>query len=236
MSARLIYAASLALHVVVGSAVASTRPAPARRTVVVEVRRARPRTPPPAPTPPPPAPTPAPTPAPVAAPAARATPSPARSSPPRAAPRAAPANAAPATGPGLAVGAPHDFGLALGNDTGGNGTGGGGGEGPATPAPAARAAHAEEACEGAPTRPRVISMEQPEYPDAAREAEIEGRVRVELHVDETGAVTSARVLEGLGHGLDEAALAAARAARFEPATRCGRPVDATFTVGVRFAL
>ncbi len=235
MSARLVYAASLALHVAVGSAVASTRPAPARRTVVVEVRRARPRTPPPAPTPAPaPAPTPAP-PAPVAAPAARATPSPARSSPPRAAPRAAPANAAPATGPGLAVGAPHDFGVALGNDTGGNG-GGGGGEGPATPAPAPRAAHDEEACEGAPTRPRVISMEQPEYPDAAREAEIEGRVRVELHVDETGAVTSARVLEGLGHGLDEAALAAARAARFEPATRCGRPVEATFTVGVRFAL
>jgi protein TonB len=44
------------------------------------------------------------------------------------------------------------------------------------------------------------------------------------------------VLASLDPGLDEAALVAARAARFEPATRCGEPVDATFTVSIRFQL
>ncbi|MCU0683483.1 MAG: TonB family protein [Polyangiaceae bacterium] len=61
-------------------------------------------------------------------------------------------------------------------------------------------------------------------------------MRVELSVDERGRITSARVLQGLGHGLDEAALEAARRARFEPATRCGKAVAATFVVGMRFAL
>ena len=82
----------------------------------------------------------------------------------------------------------------------------------------------------------MVDMPEPEYPDAAREANIEGRVRVELTLDATGRVTGARVLQGLGHGLDEAALDAARGARFEPATRCGRAVATTFTLGVRFTL
>ena len=38
-----------------------------------------------------------------------------------------------------------------------------------------------------------------------------------------GAWSSVRVLQGLGYGLDESALAAARALTFEPATRCGKP-------------
>ena len=44
------------------------------------------------------------------------------------------------------------------------------------------------------------------------------------------------VLEGLGHGLDEVALTAARAATFEPGTRCGKPTSATFVIAMRFAL
>lgn len=133
--------------------------------------------------------------------------------------------------------AAHDFGVALGNDTGGSGGGsGGGGSGGDGPAPVRRSVNTADTCDEAPSRPRVLSMAQPEYPDAAREAEIEGRVRIELDIDARGAVTNARVLSGLGHGLDESALSAARAARFEPATRCGRAVATTFTVSVRFAL
>jgi protein TonB len=44
------------------------------------------------------------------------------------------------------------------------------------------------------------------------------------------------VVEGLGHGLDEAAVAALRGAKFNPATHCGQPVSSTFVVSVRFAL
>jgi protein TonB len=44
------------------------------------------------------------------------------------------------------------------------------------------------------------------------------------------------VIAGLGHGLDEAALEAARASTFEPGTRCGKAAVTTFTIGMRFSL
>ena len=49
-------------------------------------------------------------------------------------------------------------------------------------------------------------------------------------------MSNVRVIEGLGHGLDEAALEAARGSTFEPATRCGKPIATTFTIGMRFSL
>ena len=55
-----------------------------------------------------------------------------------------------------------------------------------------------------------------------------------LGISTTGAVTAARVIEGLGHGLDEAALEAAKQSTFSPATKCGEPVETTFTIGMRF--
>jgi protein TonB len=79
-------------------------------------------------------------------------------------------------------------------------------------------------------------MPRPAYTDEARAAAIEGKVRVELTIDENGQVTNANVLAGLGHGLDDAALAAVRGAKFSPATRCGKGVASTFVVAVRFAL
>jgi periplasmic protein TonB len=82
---------------------------------------------------------------------------------------------------------------------------------------------------------RPLSMVRPPYTDAARRGRVEGRVRLELMVDERGEVTSVRVLQGLGFGLDEAAVAAARRLRFTPATRCKRPVAAPFILGMRFA-
>jgi protein TonB len=60
-------------------------------------------------------------------------------------------------------------------------------------------------------------------------------VRIEVRIDETGAVIEARVLQGLGHGLDESALAAAKAFLFEPATACGKPVVGQVTFNLRFA-
>ena len=59
-------------------------------------------------------------------------------------------------------------------------------------------------------------------------------MRVEVTVDEAGHVISARVVSGLGYGLDEAALAAAKASHFEPASRCGKPVIGTVVLPFRF--
>jgi protein TonB len=127
--------------------------------------------------------------------------------------------------------------------------GGGGGGGPVAPPPTASvdkpsgpkikalgALTAIDECLDPPAKPKPIKVLQPAYTDDARSAAIEGRVRVEITVDETGAVVSAKVLAGLGHGLDEAALAAAKGSTFSAAMRCGKAVRSTFTIGMRFNL
>ncbi|HKO47911.1 MAG TPA: TonB family protein [Polyangiaceae bacterium] len=141
-----------------------------------------------------------------------------------------------------------DFGVSL---TGGvNGTGialplGGGGSLRPEPrtlekvvrkaAPLA-AALPSDGCDEPPAKPKPISTPQPGYTDDALAAAVEGKVRVQLTVDETGKVVDVKLIAGLGHGLDEAALAAARRATFEPALHCGKPTRATFTISMRFKL
>ena len=93
-----------------------------------------------------------------------------------------------------------------------------------------------DACEDPPAKPKPRSVPQPGYTEAARAAAVEGKVRVQLTVDETGRVVSVKLLQGLGYGLDEAALAAAKQAEFEPAVRCGKPTSATFNISMRFSL
>lgn len=62
------------------------------------------------------------------------------------------------------------------------------------------------------------------YPDAARDAGVEGTVVLDLIVDETGAAREIHVVKGLGHGLDEAAVQALRRCKFTPGERGGKPV------------
>ncbi len=152
-------------------------------------------------------------------------------------PPAAPTTASLASAP--------DFGLEL---SGGGSTGGLAvavpAAGAARPAPtktvtkslsSAKPELVSDACaEEGPFKPKLVTPPQPAYTDAARAAGVEGKVRVQIDVDETGAVVAVRVLAGLGYGLDEAAIAAAKAAVFQPAQRCGKPVRSTFTVSMRF--
>jgi protein TonB len=93
-----------------------------------------------------------------------------------------------------------------------------------------------DGCDEPAAKPKPISVPQPGYTDDAQAAAIEGKVRVQLTVDETGKVVDVKLISGLGHGLDEAALAAARRATFEPALHCGKPTQATFTISMRFKL
>lgn len=95
---------------------------------------------------------------------------------------------------------------------------------------------ASDGCDEPPAKPKPSSIPQPAYTEEAQAAAIEGKVRVQLTVDETGKVIDVKLIRGLGHGLDEAALQAARRATFEPALRCGRPARATFTIAMRFKL
>jgi protein TonB len=84
-------------------------------------------------------------------------------------------------------------------------------------------------------KPKPLSVPQPAYPEAAIASGISGKVRVQLTIDESGKVIETHLLQRLGRDFDEAALAAVRAARFAPATDCGRAMRSTFTVALRFS-
>jgi periplasmic protein TonB len=63
-----------------------------------------------------------------------------------------------------------------------------------------------------------------EYSDAAKAAGIEGTVILDLIVSEDGSPRDITVVQGLGHGLTEAAVAALKKCRFTPGERDGKPV------------
>jgi len=71
--------------------------------------------------------------------------------------------------------------------------------------------------------PQLVSFPKPEYPPMARNLRVEGIVVVSVLVDENGQVQEAKVAEAIRQkvGLNEAAVAAARSARYRPATRDG---------------
>ena len=82
----------------------------------------------------------------------------------------------------------------------------------------------------------ITSKPRPIYTDVAREQRIEGEVVLEVQFAANGKLKVLRVVSGLGHGLDEAAITAAEKIRFKPASRDGAPVDETATLRVVFQL
>ncbi len=76
----------------------------------------------------------------------------------------------------------------------------------------------------------------PVYTDEARALKLEGEVLLEVSFSANGTLHVNRVVRGLGHGLDEAAVTAANKMRFKPALRMGQPVDSTAVVHVLFQL
>jgi TonB family protein len=90
---------------------------------------------------------------------------------------------------------------------------------------------------GPPTNAVEITYKpNPVYTDEARQLRLEGEVLLEVSFGANGQLHVNRVVRGLGHGLDEAAIAAANKMRFKPALRNGQPVDSTAVVHVVFQL
>lgn len=79
-------------------------------------------------------------------------------------------------------------------------------------------------------------MQDVRYPAAAAQAGIEGRVLVEFVVTKEGTARDARVVAGVGSGLDEEALRAVAKARFTPAMKDGEPVPMKLTLPFTFRL
>lgn len=82
----------------------------------------------------------------------------------------------------------------------------------------------------------VISKPTPTYTAEARSLRIEGEVVLEVVFEASGKLRIVRVVQGLGHGLDEAAMHAAEQIRFKPAKRDGQPSDYTALVHIVFQL
>jgi TonB family protein len=88
----------------------------------------------------------------------------------------------------------------------------------------------------ATTQVEIISKPSPVYTQEARQLKLEGEVLLEVLFSANGQLHVNRVVRGLGHGLDEAAVTAASQMRFKPAQRMGTPMDSTAIVHVVFQL
>jgi TonB family protein len=82
---------------------------------------------------------------------------------------------------------------------------------------------------------KAISKPQPAYPPDAKAARVSGTVAVEIIVDESGRVESARAVSGPGL-LQEAAVEAALSARFSPTLLSGQPVKVSGVITYNFVL
>jgi TonB family protein len=90
---------------------------------------------------------------------------------------------------------------------------------------------------GPPVSPAVVTAKPtPVYTDEARRLRIEGEVVMEVMFPKTGKPQVLRILERLGHGLDESAITAVTKIEFTPAYQLGSPVDSKAVVRVVFKL
>lgn len=80
---------------------------------------------------------------------------------------------------------------------------------------------------------KALSLPRPVYPSAARNAGASGKVVVEVTINEEGKVIEARAVSGHPM-LQQAAVQAARLAKFSPATISGQPVKVTGTISYTF--
>ena len=102
---------------------------------------------------------------------------------------------------------------------------------PPTPSPAGPVAMSSELAVACPERAA------PSYPAQSRKLGEQGTVVLRVELDESGHVAVVRVDRGSDHArLDEAAIAAIRTWRCNPATRNGRPVRATALQPIKFVL
>jgi TonB family protein len=97
--------------------------------------------------------------------------------------------------------------------------------------------HIQRVDSGPPTTSVEITYKpNPVYTEEARNLKLEGEVLLEVQFAANGQLHVNRVVRGLGHGLDEAAIAAANKMRFKPAMRNGQAMDSTAVVHVVFQM
>lgn len=93
------------------------------------------------------------------------------------------------------------------------------------------------ACTEPPGKPEPTMKSEIEYTEEARAAGIEGRLVLEVTVDDNGNVTDVKVITGVDPALDASAIATVKTWKFKPALACGKPVaGGTYRIARRFEL
>jgi TonB family protein len=82
----------------------------------------------------------------------------------------------------------------------------------------------------------ILDKPHPQYTAEGRNLKIEGDVVLDMVFQADGTIQVNRVISGLGHGLDEAAVRAAQQIKFKPAKRDGQPIDFPARVRIEFRL
>ena len=84
--------------------------------------------------------------------------------------------------------------------------------------------------------PKLLQAVAPDYPPAALAAGKTAAVKVRIKIDDTGIVTAVDVLEKVGDGFDEAAIAAAMQYVFDPAEIDGKPAPISVETVIHFVI
>ena len=84
--------------------------------------------------------------------------------------------------------------------------------------------------------PKAINRQDPPFPKAAREQQLDGDVVVNLWVDKNGKPLRASIAQTSNTVFNQPSLAAAMKWTFTPATRKGVPIDIALTIPFRFRL
>jgi TonB family protein len=86
------------------------------------------------------------------------------------------------------------------------------------------------------TAPTVVHHVLPIYTREAREKKIQGRVVMDVVVQDDGTVGDVKVTESLDAGLDVEAVKAVKQWLFKPGTRNGKPVPVRVAIEMTFTL
>src|SRR5579884_3025266 len=84
--------------------------------------------------------------------------------------------------------------------------------------------------------PKLVHYVEPQFSSSAKEAFIEGTVKISTVVTTDGIATQFHIVSGLNSEEDRTALDALKQWKFQPGTKAGKPVKVKVTVEVDFHL
>lgn len=83
---------------------------------------------------------------------------------------------------------------------------------------------------------KLISKPRPAYTEAARQASVQGVIRMLVGFTEDGTVKHVLIVKPLSHGLNEQAVRAARQIKFTPAMKDGKPISVVKQIEYSFSI